>query len=164
MDHTGSTRLIVSVPESELSTVHQRLLQSMQGPVSVLYRQVVDRVDPKPQGSPPRDFLALGLAIDRVSNALVANSDLVYHDARCEVWLRGVLHEQLVIDPDGLLYCYPDDPTFRDALASAGVDESEFETLLERDYVKHVFHAACDGVEQSLIEQLNLTEVASTSA
>jgi hypothetical protein len=160
MDHSGSTRLVVSVPTAELATVHAALAAAMGAPLSVLYRQVVDRLDPKPQGTPPRDFIALGLDHERVSAALMEHGALVYHDARCELWLRGQLQEQVVLDPDGLLYCYPDDPMFRDTLQRVGVEEVEIETLLERDYVRHWFVASCDEVEQQMIRSLNLTEVA----
>ncbi len=91
--------------------------------------------------------------------ALGEASPLIHGDARCEVWLRGGLGEQLVLDEDGLMYLYPDDPAFRDALAEAGVIEADVETLQDRDYVKHWFHAACDPVEAALIEGLGLSEV-----
>lgn len=160
MDHSGSTRLVVSVPTEDLATVHSALVVALGAPLSVLYRQVVDRLDPKPQGAPPRDFIALGLDRQKVGAALQEHADLLYHDARCELWVRGALQEQLVLDPDGLLYCYPDDPMFRDVLHLAGVEEVELETLLERDYVKHWFVTQCDEVERRLIHALNLTEVA----
>lgn len=161
MDHSGATRLVVSTPPTELRDVYPRLIMAMKAPLSVLYRQVVDRRDPKPQGAPPRDFLALGVDPEGVVAALERHGSVVYHDARCELWLRGVLHEQLVIDPDGLMYCYPDDPAFREVLADLGIMETEVETMLERDYVRHHFHAECDAAEDGLIAELNLTEVAS---
>ena len=164
MDHSGSTRLVVSVPTPELPAVHRALMCAMRAPLSVLYRQVVDRVEPRPQGSPPRDFLALGLGQEKVVDALEEHGGLLYHDARCELWLRGLLQEQLVLDPDGLLYCYPDDPVFRDVLHAVGVGEAEVETLLDRDYVKHWFRAEYDAVEQRMIQALNLTEVAGRPA
>lgn len=156
---TGETRIVVSVPPGELPRVHQALLGALQPPLGVLYRQKVDRQDPKPQGAPAVDHLALELPPGRVRTALEACAGVVYHDARSELWIRGDLGEQLVLDQDGLLYLYPDDPSFRDALASAGVPESEAQTLAERDYVKHWFHAEHDPEEADLIARLGLTRV-----
>jgi hypothetical protein len=164
MDHTGATRLLVSLPTVDLQALYPQLLHAMKPPLSVLYRQVVDRKDPKPQGTPSRDFLALGVTPEKVVSAVDRHQALIFHDARCELWIRGVLNEQLVLDPDGLVYCYPDDPSFREVLSSADVAEKDVETLLERDYVKHNFHAQCDAVEEEFIAELNLTEVAASRA
>lgn len=158
---TGETRLVVSVPTDALPRVHAALIQAMAQPLGFLYRQEIDRKNPGPQGSPPRDFVGLELEVERVLSALRAASLLVYGDARCEVWIRGALQEQVVLDHDGLLYCYPDDPTFRDALAQAGVPPEDVQTMAERDYVKHWFRAEADPLEERLIAMLRLTEVRS---
>ena len=92
-------------------------------------------------------------------DALEHCANLIYGDARGEVWLRGDLGEQLVLDQDGLLYAYPDDPSWREALAAAGVPEDDAQTLAERDYVKHWYHAENDALEAELIARLRLTEV-----
>ena len=64
-----------------------------------------------------------------------------------------------VMDQDGVLYCYPDDPSFRDVLEAAGVHERSVQTLADRDYVKHWFHAECDEHEAGLMQDLGLQEV-----
>jgi hypothetical protein len=155
----GETRLVISVPPAQLPQVHQRLLAAMAPPLGVLYRQKVDRQQPRPEGAPAKDLLALELAPGRVLEALQACSDLVYGDARAELWLKGDLGEQLVLDQDGMVFAYPDDPSWREALAAAGVPEDEAQTLNERDYVKHWYHAENDAQEAEFVARLRLTEV-----
>lgn len=160
MDPQGSTRLVVSVPVGHLLRVHKELAACLAPPVSVLYRQVVDRQDPKPQGAPPRDFVALELSQGTVLEALERYTDLLHHDARCELWLRGAMHEQLVLDADGMLFCYPDDPTYEDVLLGNGLSPDVGQTIVDRDYAKHWFHAENDALEAAFIANLGLTEVA----
>lgn len=156
----GGTRLCVTAPPGSLQAVHAGLIAALQPPLSVLYRQKVDRRDPKPQGHPGRDFVGLELDPRRVLDAFEAASSLLYRDARCEVWVRGGLQEQVVLDTDGAIYVYPDDPSFRDALDAAGLSESdEVVTLERRDYVRHWFLASADAQEDGLIAALKLTEV-----
>ncbi len=161
MDDTGSSRLVVSAAPSDLRLAHAALVRALGSRVGVLYRLRVDRLAPEPQGSgaPPRDFVALDLAPDALMTALVDAADLIYGDARCELWLRGTQGEQVILDHDGLMFVYPDSTAFRDALATAGLPEKEVTTMADRDYVKHWFHADCDAVESALFEALNLTEV-----
>jgi hypothetical protein len=158
MTPDGQTRLVVSVPVGDLPRVHEALASALAPPLSLLYRQKIDRRAPRPEGSPPRDFVGVDLALDRVLDALRRAALLVYADARCEVWLRGGLGEQLVLDEDGTLYCYPDDPAFRDALAEASVPAEDVATVGDRDYVRHQFHAEADPLEDQLIAGLQLTE------
>jgi hypothetical protein len=157
MTPQGDTRLVVSVPVEDLARVHQALAGALAPPLGVLYRQKVDRRNPRPNGAPPRDFVALDLALDKLLNVLGAVAPLVYGDARGELWLKGGLGEQLVLDQDGLLFCYPDDPAFRDALAECGVPADDVETIADRDYVKHWFHGENDPLEDHLISALRLT-------
>jgi hypothetical protein len=160
MDTSGSTRLCATVPTAQLGVVHQALLAVLKPPVSVLYRQKIDRREPKPEGDPGKDFIALELPVDNAVAACRAASTLLYSDARCELWVRGGLQEQVVLDVDGALYCYPDDPVFRDALASLGLEEQEdLITLEKRDYVRHWFRAAADAEEDHLLATLGLTQV-----
>lgn len=159
-DWGGTTRLVVSAPPDELRAVHKALLACLSAPVGFLYRQVVDRREPRPEGAPARDFVALELEPERLLAALDTASDLVWHDARAEYWARGAMGEQVVMDGDGLVYCYPDDPSFRDALAKVGLPEGKVEVLTNRDYVRHWFQAGCDAQEDALIASLGLTEVA----
>lgn len=159
MTPRGDTRLVASVPHGDLPAVHAALIGALAPPLGFLYRQEVDRKNPKPQGAPARDLVALDLSPERVLGALAAAAPLVYGDARCEVWIRGRMGEQVVLDHDGLLYAYPDDPAFRDALAAAGVPGRDVVTMAERDYVKHWFHAENDAVEDALLADLRLIEV-----
>jgi len=159
LDPRGPTRLVASVPADQLPRVHEALIRCLQPPLSVLYRQKVDRRNPKPNGAPPRDFVALQLSDDHVLSAITKHSMIVYGDARAELWVRDNLNAQVVLDQDGMLFAYPDDPSFRDALDGAGVPEATHQTMAERDYVKHWFHAEADAHEDGLMENLGLQEV-----
>lgn len=159
MTPQGDTRLTAAGPVDRLPAIHRALVASLATPVSVLYRQKIDRRDPKPQGAPPRDFVARDVPLERVLSALESAAPLVYGDARCEVWLQDGLGARLVLDEHGIVYGYPDDPSFHDALATVGVEEAQIELISERDYVKHWFHAECDALEDHLIGDLQLTEV-----
>ena len=156
----GETRLVVSVPNADLGLIHQDLIKAMAAPLGLLYRQEIDRASPRPEGSPPRDFVGLEVPVERLLQSLSACDKLIYHDARANVWVRGALGEQLILDADGLLYCYPDDPAFRDVLSAHGLPEELEETITARDYVKHWFYADNDDLEARLIQELNLTEMA----
>ncbi|MGC6491936.1 MAG: hypothetical protein ACON5B_03775 [Myxococcota bacterium] len=159
MDPGGQTRLVVSVPHDALMRVHLDLIKMVAEPLGFLYRQVVHRTNPRPEGSPPRDFVALELKAVDVVEAVRAHTALLHHDARCELWIRGAMGEQLVLDKDGVLYCYPDDPSWEDVLLGHGVPSGLEETIMDRDYARHWFHAENDAVEQSLIRTLRLVEV-----
>lgn len=159
-DHQGTTRLVASVPTERLAEVHHALLGALGEPFGVLYRQKVDRQNPRPNGAPPKDFVGLELPRDRVLTALTHAAPLVYHDARCEVWVRGRHGDQVVLDADGVLYAYPDDPAFRDALDAVGLPERQVPIMADRDYVKHWFHASNDPLEDALIAALGLTPIA----
>lgn len=157
----GQTQLVVSVPPEHLASLHQQLVGVLGTPLKVLYRQVVDRADPKPQGFPPRDFVGLDKPADLVLTSLQVHAPLIYGDARCELWVGGALGDEVVLDPDGLIFCRPDDPAFRDVLLGNGlVEEKDTETMADRDYVKHWFHGDNDGRELAFIEELRLTEIA----
>ncbi len=155
----GDTRLTVAAPPGALGRTHLALVKAMASPVSVLYRQKVDRREPRPQSAPPRDFVAREVPLEKVLEVVEATSELLHHDARCELWLQGALGERLVLDEDGVIYVYPDDPSFRDALAAAEVGEADVDLISDRDYVKHWFHAACDRLEDEIIDRLGLVEV-----
>lgn len=149
----GSTRLVVSVPAEELSAVHLRLVGALSTPLSVRYVQLTDRrtgtVHPR-----PRTWVAMDLPAARVREALGAAAGLVWHDARHQLWLRGRFGEQVVLDELGVLYAYPDDPTFRDVLGH--LPETTGVGLDGRDYVKVSFLAEADGLEEGLIAALSL--------
>jgi hypothetical protein len=157
---TGQTQLVVSVPASFLAVVHRELVRSLTPPLGLLYRQVVDRRSPRPQGAPPRDFVALELPPEQVLAACERFGDLLYHDARCELWVRGALGEQVVLDADGVMFCAPDDPVFEDVLRANGLSDDLGQTILDRDYARHSFHGDNDALEDELIRALRLVEVA----
>lgn len=157
----GDTRIVASVPHHRLQEVLETLLGALAPPLGVLYRRKVDRRAPGPENAPPTDFVGLELAPDKVIAALRAAPVLVASDARAELWFRGRMQEQVVLDSDGLLFCYPDDPTFREALGRAGVPADDVPTMAERDYVKHWFRVDADPEEDALIAALRLTRVRS---
>ena len=156
---SGNTRLLVQVGPRFLPRVHLALVRALEAPLSVLYRQQIDRNDPRPEGAPPKDFVALELGHDKVVAAMEAHPGVVWEDARAELWVRGGFEEKVVLDQDGLLYCYPDDPVFRDVLMGFGLEERDLHTLLDRDYVKHWYYAENDAQEVGLVEALGLVEV-----
>jgi hypothetical protein len=102
----------------------------------------------------------LDLDTEAVLAALQTHGGLIYHDARSELWIKGAFKEQVVLDADGLIYCYPDDPVFLDVILGHGLPENPGQTIIERDYAKHWFHAENDAEEQAFIRDLRLTEVA----
>ena len=60
------------------------------------------------------------------------------------------------LDELGVLYCYPDDPAFREALGA--LPEGREVGMDGRDYVKVRLLAEADPQEASLIEELGLRE------
>ncbi|MFM2162374.1 MAG: hypothetical protein RLZZ383_1886 [Pseudomonadota bacterium] len=160
----GQTQLVVSVPTPWLGAVHRELVAALAPPLGLLYRQVVDRRDPQPQGAPPRDFVGLEMDPATVGSALLQFEDLLYHDARCELWVRGAMNDQIILDADGLMYLVPDDPAFEDVLRGAGLSDDLGQTIRDRDYAKHWFHAPNDALEDAFLKALRLTEVPSFKA
>lgn len=159
MDPHGETRLVISVPVTYLLSIHKQLAHLLTPPLGVLYRQVVDRRNPKPQGSPPRDWVALDQPQATVVEMLESYSDLFHHDARCELWLRGAKGEQLILDADGLLYAYPDEPAVLDLLHENGFIPDVKQTIVDRDYARHWFHASNDALEDRLVKELRMVEI-----
>ena len=155
----GETRLLVSVPVERLPEVHLALLGALRPPIAFLYRQKVDRLKPNPDDRTGRDYVALEKTAATVRDAMNAAGTLLWHDARCELWLRDFDGAQVILDQDGVLYAYPDDPSFRDVLEGLGLSEGKPQTMVDRDYVKHWYHAENDAVEAALIQRLGLTEM-----
>ena len=158
-EDSGASRLLVAVPTRFLAAVHRDLVRALGDRTSVLYRQKIERANPRQEGAPPRDFLALDVPVDRVLEALADAHDLFYADARAELWLRGIRGQQIILDCDGLVYVYPDDPLFKDVCRANGLSEGIVPTMSERDYVKHVFDAANDPHEIQFLTMLGLTEM-----
>jgi hypothetical protein len=151
----GNTRLVVSVAAEKLAETHLKLLQAMSGPVGVMYAQLTSRQ----QGQHPRPvrFLGLELPLERVIAVFQEVPKLVWEDGRHQLWVRGSFGEQVVLDELGVLYCYPDDPSFRDALL--GIPESSMLGMDGRDYVKVTFFSEADAQEQQLLSALNMVKV-----
>lgn len=148
----GYTRLVVSAPGHRMAELHQALVARLRPPLRVLYRQLTDRAT----GQLPkaRDWVGVELSTERVLAALQANNPLVYHDGRHQLWLRGQGEEQVVLEEIGVLYVYPDDPSFRDTLLAEGVPEAMVQTLAERDYIKVNFLSEADAQEQRFQQAL----------
>jgi hypothetical protein len=153
--HGGFTRLLVSVPQARLEPVHRALVAALQPPLKVAYQQLTDR-RAGIQLPKPRALVAVDLPRDRVLAALERYRRLVYHDGRHQLWIRGAAGEQVVLEEVGVIYLYPDDPSFRVLLEAEGVPEGEGETLAERDYIKVTFDAACDTEEDLIQHELGL--------
>lgn len=153
----GMTRLVVSVPMTELEAVHRALVGALEPPLKMLYKQLTDRVQGV-QLPKPIDRVAVELPKDRVLDALAEFRQLVYHDGRHQIWVRGNRGEVVVLEEVGQIYVYPDDFLFRDALLALGVPEGDGEELGARDYVRVTFDARCDQLEAQLIHDLNLVE------
>jgi hypothetical protein len=143
-----------------IQRVHKALIHACQPPLQVLYRQVVNRRDPKPQGDPSRDFVGLGLEAVEVVEAVDKADALFHQDARAELWVRDEADAQVVLDCDGLLFVYPDDVAARDAIASVGIPLDRKPTIANCDYVKHNFLADADALEDAFIDDLHLSEMA----
>ena len=156
----GETRLVVSVPVALLPKVHRALVSVMSGPMGFLFRQQVDRQAPREEGAPPLDYVSLGQPKAAVMSALVRFDGLLYRDARGEFWVRGENGDSVILDTDGLVFCYPDDLAFRDALEAQGIPCKEVTTVRDQDYVKHWFHSKYDAEERGLINALGLAEMA----
>jgi hypothetical protein len=157
---SGGTRIVASFAASEGPRILEAVVAALDAPLGVLWRQIVDRRDPKPQGTPARDRVALELTADRVIAATRAARQLLFHDARGELWLRDRNGAEALLDADGLLFLYPDDPSFRDALTAAGLPMSDTQTVDRRDYVRHNFLASADAEEDALVAALGLVEIA----
>ncbi|MDP2311443.1 MAG: hypothetical protein Q8P41_00945 [Pseudomonadota bacterium] len=148
----GTTRLVVSVPPEELAATHLALLEVLGAPWSLRYLKLTDRrVGQLPK---PETWVRMDAKPEQVQAALSARPALVWHDGRHQLWMRGKFGDQVVLDELGVLYCYPDDPAFRAALA--GIPESKEVGMDGRDYVRVTFLAEADAEEASLFQALSL--------
>ena len=152
----GHTRLVISLPPERLEAVHRALVSEISAPLKVLYQQLTDRKS----GQLPQPISRVAVEVDtvRLESVLDCYRRLIYFDGRHQFWVRGSDGVQLVLEEIGVLYLYPDDPSFRDLLASHGVEEGEGETLATRDYVKVNFLAECDADEVGLWQSLGMVE------
>lgn len=152
----GQTRLSVSMPPERMEVVHRKVVELLQPPLKLLYVQLTDRT----QGQLPKPIqrVAVELPRDRVLEALSRYRRLLYSDGRHQLWIRGSLGEQVVLEEIGMLYIYPDDFAFRDVLEQHGVPEGQGETLASRDFIRVEFLADADAEEAGLLQDLNLIE------
>ena len=150
----GFTRLVISLSPDRLERVHRALVEEMQPPFKIMYQQLTDRGS----GQLPKPVSRVGVEVgrDRLLATLEFYRSLVYQDGRHQFWVRSVDGSQLVLEEIGMLYMYPDDPIFRDVLASQGVDEGDGETMATRDYVRVEFLKECDAEEKGLWQSLGM--------
>jgi hypothetical protein len=137
-------------------------VESLKAPLGVLWVQLVDRASGQRQEDDPRRWLTLEQKTEAVLSAMDRSPHLLYGDARGQLWIRGALGEQLVLDELGMVYLYPDDPAFRTALESGGVEQSSAPTMADRDYVRVEFDAAADEEEQALLQDLSMQALGPT--
>lgn len=149
----GSTRLVISLPPEQLQERHLALIAALEGPLGVRYVQLTDRALGRAHDKPVT-FVRMGLPKETVLEALRACAPLLWHDGRHQLWIRGNQGEQVVLDELGVIYCYPDDFSFRDvvddlpSIEGAGMDS--------RDYVRVTFLAEADALERGLLSGLGL--------
>ena len=142
----GYTRLEISLPSERIQAVHRALVSTLDPPLRVLYVQLTDRLAGQ-QLDPPRRFVALDVSPDRMDEVLNEFAPLVYHDGRHQLWVQGRGEDKIVMEETGVLYAYPDDPSFRDVLTEQGVPSAKKETMADRDYVRVNFIADADAME-----------------
>lgn len=151
----GFTRLVVSCPPNRLALIHKALVDVLRPPLKFLYVRMTDRQSgqlPKPE-----HYVSVDLPKGRVMDALDDFTKLFHHDGRNQVWVRGADGDQIVLEELGVLYAYPDDLGFRDALDAMGLLDVAHQGMDERDYVKVNFLAEADAEEQRLMRTMALT-------
>ena len=142
----GYTRLSISLPSDRLQVVHRAMVAKLEPPLRVLYVQLTDRLAGE-QLDPPRRFVALDVQPDRLDQALDQFSPLIYNDGRHQLWVQGRGEDKIILEETGVIFVYPDDPSFRDVLAAHGLPEIASETMEDRDYVRVNFLAEGDAME-----------------
>jgi hypothetical protein len=150
----GFTRLVVSAPPGELPAIHQALVRRLEPPFRLLYQRLTDRS--LGQLPKPEHHVAVELGAEPVLAALVACAPLVYHDGRHQLWIEGRDEAKVVLEETGVVYVYPDDPSFRDVLDAHGVREGDDRNVGDRDYVRVNFLAEADALEAQLLRTLQL--------
>ena len=81
---------------------------------------------------------------------------LCYHDGRHQLWVQGKGEDKIVMEETGVLYVYPDDPSFRDVLEAQDIPMREIESMADRDYVRVEYIAEADEQEASFQRTLGL--------
>ena len=126
----------------------------MSPPLKIRYVRLTDRQ--KAQHPKPESYVAVELPKERIAQALSMFEKLLYQDGRNQLWLLGLNGEQLILDELGMVYVYPDDFAFRDALENLGWVEANHQSMADRDYVRVNFAAEADEQEESLIQSLGM--------
>jgi len=142
----GYTRLEVSLPSESIQQVHRALVGQLEAPLRILYVQLTDRLAGI-QLDPPRRFVALDVQPAQLDAALAEYASLIYHDGRHQLWVQGRGEDKVILEETGVVYAYPDDPSFRDVLTAHGVPEGKAQTMADRDYVRVNFSAVGDAME-----------------
>ena len=150
----GFTRLVVSSPPDDLPAIHRALIRRLEGPFRVLYQKLTDRSTG--QLAKPEHHVAVELGAQAVLDALEACAPLVYQDGRHQLWIEGRHDAKVVLEETGVIYVYPDDLSFRDALSEHGVREGDDKNVGDRDYVRVNFLAEADALEDHLLHTLHL--------
>ena len=150
----GFTRLVVSSPPDDLPAIHRALVRRLEPPFRVLYQRLTDRSTG--QLAKPEHHVAVELGAEIVLEALEACAPLVYHDGRHQLWIEGRHDAKVVLEETGVIYVYPDDPSFRDALSEHRVREGDDKNVGDRDYVRVNFLAEADAIEAHLLHSLHL--------
>ena len=150
----GYTRLEISAPPAKLAIVHQQLAKLLSPPLKLRYVKMTDRQ--AGQLEKPESYVAVELSKERIEQTLNFFDKLFYHDGRNQLWILGIDGAQLVLDEIGMIYVYPDDFAFRDALTNLGWVEAQHQTMADRDYVRVNFLTEGDELERSLMQSLGL--------
>ena len=150
----GYTRLEISSPPAKLPIVHRALARLLSAPLKIRYVRLTDRK--KGQLPKPESYVAVELPKERIEQALSMFEKLLYQDGRNQLWLLGLNEEQLILDELGMIYVYPDDFAFRDALEKLGWVEANHQSMADRDYVRVNFSVEADEQEQSLLQSLGM--------
>ena len=151
----GYTRLTVSVPSERLETVHRALVRALAAPLRVLYVRLTDRAAGR-RLDPPHRWVALDLEPNHLDAAMAGHRGLIYHDGRHQLWVQGSGEDRVVLEETGVMYVYPDDPSFRDVLTAQGLPEHRRQTMADRDFVRVEFSAAADAEELDLRSAIGL--------
>jgi len=152
----GYTRLVISLAPDRLEEVHRALAARLQAPVKVMYQQLTDRRSG--QLPKPISRVAVEVSTDRLLDALECYRRLIYQDGRHQLWIQGANRAQLVLEEIGIIYLYPDDPSFHEILDESGVDEGKGESMATRDYIRVNFLSECDAEETGLWQSLGMVE------
>ena len=155
----GYTRLEISSTPDKIGIVFKVLCDRITFPCKLRYVKKIDASGPR-QLDPPESYAAVEVSKSRLQSALESYGELFFHDGRCELWVHGDnADEQVVLDDLGVIYAYPDDFAFREALAEIGWPElppHKAEMMTNRDYVRVNLQPTLDELEQQFLQHFGL--------